>query len=111
MITHPASTLMTIPCTVDHSDPGPADEYGDHPNAVVTTTNERCWLAQSTHGEEDLVETEKWAIYLPPTVDLDANDVIHVAGVTYYVLGAPWKVIDPLTTWPTHIEATVIRRV
>lgn len=111
MITHPINTLMTIPCVVDHCDPGPVDEYGNHPNSVVTSTDERCWLAQSARGEEDFVETERWNIYLPPTVTLDANDVIHVMGGDFYVLGAPWKVLDPLTTMPTHIEATVIRRI
>lgn len=109
--TFPIVFLMTVPCTIDHSEPGAPDEYGNHPPATITTTNELCWLAQSSRGEEEIVEFERWNIYLPPTVVLDANDIIHVGTATYYVQGNPWKVIDPLTTATTHIEATVVRRV
>jgi hypothetical protein len=108
----PVQWLMQVPCVVDHTDPGPVDEYGDHPPATLTTTNERCWLAQTLRGEEEsVVETERWNLYLPPEVVVDANDVVHIAGDAYQVLGNPWRVVDPLTTWPTHIEATVIRRI
>lgn len=110
-MTFPVRFLMNIPCEVDHQDPGAVDEYGDHPLAAATTTTETCWLAQSTRGEDDLIEFERWLIYLPPEVALDANDAVRVEGVQYYVRGAPWRVRDPLTTQPTHIEATLVRRV
>jgi hypothetical protein len=111
MITTAITQMMTIPCQVDHTEPGPADAYGDHPPAVISSTNEHCWLAQSTRGEENQVEWERWNIYFPPTVVLDANDAVHIYGVTYYVLGNPWTVHDPLTVRPSHIEAMVIRRI
>ena len=107
----PIVWLMTVPCVVDHCEPGPADPYGDHPPAVLSSSDETCWLAQSTRGEDDRVETERWNIYFPPEVALDANDVVHVAGATYQLWGNPWKVIDPLTAAPTHIEATAVRRI
>ena len=110
-MTFPIRFLMTIPCEVDHQDAGPADEYGDHPPAVTTTTTETCWLAQSTRGEDAAIEFDRWNIYLPPEVALDANDSVRVGGQQFYVRGAPWQVYDPLTATPTHIEATLVRRV
>jgi hypothetical protein len=102
---------MTIPCSVEHTDPGVADEYGDHPPAVTSSSAARCWIAQSTRGEDEGVEFERWNIYFPPETTVDANDSIIVYGVTYYVLGNPWVVLDPLTATPSHIEATAMRRV
>lgn len=103
--------LLKIPCQINHADPGAVDEYGDHPLSDVTTTDERCWMMQSTAGEDDLVETERWRFYLPPEVVLDANDSIVVDGATYYVLGNPWRVNDPVTGSHSHIEATAERRI
>lgn len=111
MLLNAVTALMTIPCTVDHTEPGPVDDYGDHPPVVLSSSDHYCWLAQSARGEEDLVEWERWHLYLPPDVVIDANDAVHIGGVTYYVLGSPWVVTDPLTTHATHIEATVIRRI
>ena len=107
----PIVSMLTVPCEVDHTDPGPPDEYGNHPATVTTTTTEKCWVAQSTRGEADFVETEKWHIYLRPDVTLDASDAVRVAGEDFYVLGAPWPVIDPLTQRTSHIEATLVRRI
>jgi hypothetical protein len=110
-MTFPVRFLMNIPCEVGHQEPGTADEYGNHPMGPTTTSIETCWLAQSTRGEDDLIEFERWNIYLPPEVTLDANDAVRVEGVQFYVRGAPWRVRDPLTGAPTHIEATLMRRV
>jgi hypothetical protein len=108
---YPVETLLKIDCQVNHSDPGPADEYGDHPLATITTTNERCWMAQSARAEDELVETERWLVYLPPEVVIDANDSVVVGTETYYVFGVPWRVIDPVTGIRSHIEAVMERRV
>lgn len=107
----PIGFLMTIPCEVDHQDPGPPDDYGDHPMAVTTTSTEVCWLAQSTRGEDNTIAFDRWIIYLPPEVALDADDAVRVEGEQFYVRGAPWRVLDPLTAEHTHIEATLMRRV
>jgi hypothetical protein len=107
----PIVWLMTMPCVVDHTEPGDPDEYGDHPPAVSSSSDERCWVSQSRRGEEEGIEFERWNIYFPPEVTVDANDMVTVNGELYHVLGAPWKVVDPLTALPTHIEATAVRRV
>lgn len=101
---------MVTPVTINHRDPGMVDEYGDHPLALVTSTDTKGYLWQSTRGEEDQIEHERWQLALKPDVDLDANDEVLVAGMTMEVLGNPWVVIDPVTTHATHIEATVLRR-
>jgi hypothetical protein len=107
----PVETLMVMSCTVHHAEPGAVDEYGDRPVATVTTSDERCWMAQSVRGEDELVETERWLMYLPADVVVDANDAVVVGADTYYVLGKPWVAIDVITGVPHHIEATVERRV
>lgn len=107
----PVETLLSLTCTISHQDPGPVDEYGDHPLAEVITTDERCWLAQSTRLEDNGIEAERWLLYLPPTVVIDANDAVVVGPDTFYVRGNPWLVTDPVTTAPSHIEATLERRI
>jgi hypothetical protein len=111
MSDHAIWQLINVPCVVRHSDPGAADEYGDHPVEMVTETNERCHFQQGTAGEADAIEHERWNIYFRPNVDIDANDQVVVAGMTLEVEGNPWRVVDPLTTWETHIEAKAIRRI
>ena len=108
---HAIWQLIKVPCTVRHQDPGPVDEYGDHPIAMVTETSELCHPQQSARGETDEIEHERWHVYLRPPSVVDANDVIVVDGMTLEVDGAPWPVIDPLTGWRTHIETTAIRRI
>ena len=107
---HAIHQLIRTPCKVHHSDPGVTDEYGDNPVAMETVTDERCYLSQSSAGEDDNVEAERWEIYLLPTTDVDANDLIEVDGMMLEVWGMPWHVIDPVTGWRTHTEATVVRR-
>lgn len=108
---HPIHGLMVIPADVHHSDPGTVDEYGDHPVAAVTTTTEMCWLWQTTRGETDEIEHERWSIAFKPTVALDANDSVTVQGGQFQVHGNPWLATDPLTGWHTHIEATLRRHI
>jgi len=108
---HAIHQLIKMPCTIRHSDPGAADEYGDHPVSMVTETTERCYVAQSNRGEADEIEHERWQIYFLPYVLIDANDSVVVDGMTFEVLGNPWAVTDPVTGWRTHIEATAVRRI
>lgn len=108
---HPIHQLMVVPCQVHHADPGDVDEYGDHPIDTVTTTDERCYLWQSQRAERDELEREVWQIAFKPGVAIDANDAVTVRGQTLQVFGAPWVVVDPVTGWDTHIEATVRRHV
>lgn len=108
---HPIHRFMVVPCQVNHSEPGPVDEYGDHPIATVTTTDETCYLWQSTRGETDEVEHERWQLAFKPGVAIDANDSVVVQGMTLQVFGNPWIVADPLTGWQTHIEATARRQI
>jgi hypothetical protein len=108
---HPIHQLIRVPCVIHHSDPGPVDEYGDHPISVVTDTTERCYVAQQARGEADEVEHERWTIYLLPGVLIDANDSVTAHGMTLEVFGNPWVVIDPVTGYETHIEATALRRI
>lgn len=86
------------------------DEYGDHPVTVTDSTTERCYLTQSRRAEEDTIEVERWNLYFLPSTDIDANDAVDVDGLYLQVYGAPWTVYDPVTGWPTHIEATAVRR-
>lgn len=106
---HPIHRLMVIPCQVHHSDPGVVDEYGDHPIAIESSTDEVCYMWQSTRGEADEVEHERWQIVFRPGVAIDANDSVTVRGVTFQVHGNPWTVVHPVTGFETHIEATVRR--
>ena len=106
---HPIHRLMVIPCQVHHSDPGVVDEYGDHPIAVETTTDAVCYMWQSTRGEADEVEHERWQIVFKPGTEVDANDSVTVRGVLFQVHGNPWPVVHPVTGFETHIEATVRR--
>jgi hypothetical protein len=108
---HAIHQLIRVPCTVHHADPGVVDEYGDHPLADVTTSEERCYVAQNTRGETDEVEHERWSIYFLPTTEVDANDTVDAHGMTLQILGNPWVVIDPVTGGLTHIEATAVRRI
>lgn len=96
---------MNVPCVVHHTDPGAVDEYGDHPLSILSSTDELCALQQSTTGEQAGIETEKWALFFKPGVDIDANDSVDVQNMTFQVLGNPWVVTDPLTGWATHIQA------
>jgi hypothetical protein len=108
---HAIHQLIKMACTVRHSDPGDVDEYGDHPVGVITETTERCYIAQSTRGENDDIETERWQVYFLPYVLVDANDSVFVDGMEMQILGNPWLVCDPVTGWRTHIEATAVRRI
>lgn len=108
---HPIHTFMVTPCVVHHSDPGTMDDYGDRPIATETSTDEVCYLWQSTRGETEEIEHERWQIAFKPNVALDANDSIDTRGMSLQVLGNPWVVIDPVTGWETHIEATVRRQI
>jgi len=108
---HAIHQLIRTPCVIHHSDPGVTDEYGDQPIAVVTDTTERCYLAQSTRGETDEIEHERWTIYFLPSALIDANDAVSVQGLDLQVLGNPWIVVDPVTGYESHIEATMQRRI
>lgn len=107
---HPIHQLIRRTCTVHHSDPGVVDEYGDHPVTVIDSTTERCYLTQSRRAEEDTIEVERWNLYFLPSTAIDANDAVDVDGISLQVYGEPWIVSDPVTGWPTHIEATAVRR-
>lgn len=107
---HPIHQLIRTPCVIHHSDPGVVDEYGDHPISVVTDSTERCYLAQQARGEADEIEQERWTLYVLPGVLIDANDSVTVGGMDLQVLGNPWVVLDPVTGYETHIEATMQRR-
>lgn len=99
-----------MPVTINHRDPGDVDEYGDHPPAVLSTTEHKGYLAQNSRGEDEEVERERWSLYLRPDAELDANDEVIAHGMNLELLGNPWLVVDPVTGYPTHIEATVQRR-
>lgn len=107
---HAVSQLFVIDSEIRHRDHGAADDYGDHPVTTVTITNERCYVAQNSRGEDDYVERERWSYYTRPEAVLDANDEVVVQGATYEVIGAPWRVVDPVTARPTHLEALLERR-
>lgn len=107
---HAIHQLIRVACTVAHNEPGTVDDYGDHPIATVTVTDERCYLTQSSRAEEDDVEIERWQVYFLPHTLLDANDMVDVDGMRLEVIGNPWNVIDPVTGFRTHIEATAVRR-
>jgi hypothetical protein len=107
---HAVHQLIRLPCTIRHSDPGAMDEFGDHPVTVVTETTERCYLTQTRRAEENEVEVERWQLYFLPYVLIDANDVVVVSGMEFEMFGNPWTVTDPVTGFPTHIEATAVRR-
>lgn len=102
--------MMKVACVVHHGTVGAADIYGDPPIAYDTTTDERCYLAQQSRAEDDGVEVERWSVYFLPSTDVDANDMVDVTGMRLQLLGSPWRVIDPVTGWETHIEATAVRR-
>lgn len=108
---HPIHRLMVVPCQVHHSDPGPVDDYGDHPLSTITSSDESCYLWQSTRGEADEIEHERWQVAFRPNVAIDANDSVTVRGVTYQVFGNPWVVTHPVTGFDTHIEATMRRHI
>jgi hypothetical protein len=110
----PVDTLLTQSCVVDHREPGAADDYGDHPLAVVASSTYPCWFAQTTRRENPegtaAVERERWALYLPADAVIDANDAVWVGDDEFEVHGEPWPVIDPVTTAVSHIETTLERR-
>jgi hypothetical protein len=108
---HPIHQMIKDECTLHHAEPGVMDEYGDRPIATVTTTDERCYWAQSTASEADEIERERWRVYFLPDTVIDANDFIEYRGNEFYVWGNPWTVNDPVTDHPTHIEAAVVRRI
>jgi hypothetical protein len=107
------TALMTVPCVIHHTVASSRDEYGNE-TTTETTSDERCWLAQSTRSEPGvdnvLLEAERWVIYLPGEVVVDANDRIEIGADVFEVIGPPWTVIEPLTGWVDHIEATAERR-
>lgn len=110
MTDHAIHQLIRLACTLNHADPGAVDDYGDHPSTTVDSTTERCYLTQSRRAEEDEIEVERWQIYFLPTTNVDANDTVDVGGMHFEFYGSPWIVIDPVTGRPTHIEATMVRR-
>jgi len=107
---HAIHQLMRVTATVNHAEPGTVDEYGDHPVATIDSSEERCYLTQSIRAEEGEVETERWHLYFLPSTQIDANDTVEVDGMVLEVIGMPWVVIDPVTGFRTHIEATAVRR-
>lgn len=108
---HAIHQLMRQQCIVHHQDPGPADSYGDHPLVELSATPERCYFAQATTTEDEAqLEVERWHLYLLPSTDIDANDEVTVAGMRLAVWGVPWRVVDPVTGYETHIEAVLMRR-
>lgn len=107
---HAIHQLIRMPCVVHHQDPGAADVYGDHPLTEQSSTQERCYFAQATRTDEDQIEAERWLLYLLPSVAIDANDEVTVVGMRLAVWGNPWRVVDPVTGYETHIEATLVRR-
>lgn len=108
---HGIHQFIRSECTLHHADPGAMDEYGDHPVETITTTTERSYWAQSTASEIDAIERERWQVYFLPSTVIDANDSLEYRGNEFFVYGAPWVVVDPVTGYDTHIEAVVVRRI
>lgn len=105
---------MTMACVVTHveRDPDAVDEYGNPADTTTpTTTATRCYLAQSMRAEVGLalVEKDRWQLFVPPDVAIDADDTVVCAGRDFQVVGDPWVVISPVTGTSSHIEATLER--
>jgi hypothetical protein len=110
----PSTQLMTMSCVVTHveRDAEAVDEYGNPLDAEEPeTTTTRCYLAQSMRAEVGLapVEKDRWTLYLPADVEIDADDSVACNGRDYQVIGDPWVVISPVTGASDHIEATLER--
>lgn len=105
--------LMTNTATITHVevDEDNPDEY-NNPGEATTTTTALCELQQTRRDEthdDSAVQGETWNLYLVPTATIDGGDRATVDGVTYEVLGPPWRARHPRTGVVTHIEATVRR--
>ena len=105
--------LMTNTATITHVSPDASnpDEYGN-PGETTTTTSALCELQQAQRDEEQddtAVQTETWNLYLVPTATIDGGDRVAVDGVTYEVIGPPWRARHPRSGDISHIEAPVRR--
>ncbi len=105
--------LMTNTATITHVAPNPAnpDEYGN-PGETTTTSSALCELQQKERDEEEndtAVQGETWNLFLVPSATIDGGDRVAVGGVTYEVVGPPWRARHPRSGAITHIEATVRR--
>lgn len=87
------------------------DELGD-PTVTTTTATVDCWLhqvARSEHGDNNNVQDQRWALYVPAGTVLNGADRVTVEGATYEVDGPPWPAHNPRLRRVTHIEATLRR--
>ena len=104
--------LMTLPCTITHVvQTGAADVYGD-PTETTTTTTSKCWIEQTRRSDDTQLtnqQTERWAGYFRPDVEIDGSDRVMVDAATYQVMGPPWRALHPRLKRVTHIEATLER--
>ena len=101
--------LMTQPATLAHAADGPPDIYND-PTTTYTPQAVRVWMHQTQRDEQTVrgqIESETWAVYLPPTITVGPADRLTVDGVTYELVGPPWRAFHPRLRRVTHIEATV----
>lgn len=107
------SRLMTQEATITNvSQSAAKDEYGDPTATTVTATKVDCWLhqvARTEHGDNNNVQDQRWALYVPPGTILNGSDRVTVEGVTYEVEGPPWPAHNPRLRRVTHIEATLRR--
>ena len=102
--------LLTLTATITHvAHAGAADAYGN-PTETTTTSTAAAEIQQTQrdeHTRDANVAEETWLLVLAPTATIDNTDRVSVGGVSYEVIGPPWRARNPRTGDVTHIEATV----
>ena len=101
--------LMTMACTITPMNVSGVDEYNDDVLGAGAPVSATCYLNQTSRDEQtagDNTQQQTFAVYLPPTITIDANDRITVGADTFEVIGPPWKAYNPRDRRVTHIELT-----
>lgn len=109
--------LLTDTCTITRvTADGPPDGHGN-PTETTTTATAKCWLYRDTFtrtgGERQVQgdqQIEEFTLILEASAFVDGNDRVTVNGVTFEVVGPPWRAENPRTRVIDHVEA-VLRRV
>jgi hypothetical protein len=102
-------SMLDRPCTIiGRSQTGPVDRY-NQPTWVSTET-ETVWYVEQTEAREVTEgRTTGIATHLgvwPSETEIDDSDKVSSDGVTYEVLGPPWRVWEP-GSGESHVEANL----
>ena len=105
----PLLAALDRPCTIiGRSQTGPVDRY-NQPTWIETETDSVCYFEQTEAREVTEGRTTGIATHLsvfPSGTEIDDSDKVRIEGVTFEVLGPPWRVWEP-GAGESHVETNM----